>query len=151
MKGRKPKARKAEAETVAAVPSLVVLPSQPPATLPAEAITIWQAAVDDLGQLLQPAHLPLVEMLAVSVARHRQAQAVIDSEGIIVDDGHGPKTHPAVRIERDSAMLCLRLAEQLGLSPSARVRLGLMQVMGQSLLQISERLDAELAGPRRAK
>jgi len=154
MKGRKPKARKAGDALPARVEPGEVegIVVEPPATLPPEAVPIWREAVKELGELLRPAHLPLVEQLAVAALRHQQAQAIIAEEGLIVRTKAGPRQHPAVRIERDSAMLYGRICDQLGLSPTARQRLGLMYALGQSLLvQVAERVDAHIEAQRQAR
>lgn len=153
MKGRKPKARKAGESLPALVRPVAAPPESlaPPPSLPPEGVSIWEQAVAELGELIHPAHLPLLEQLVVAAVRHRQAQEILAREGLVVEGASGElKTHPMARLERDSAMLYARLCDQLGLSPSARMRLGLMQAVGQSLLvQVAERVDEHLGRGRK--
>jgi len=155
MKGRKPKSRKA-GKALPALVHPVAAPAErlaPPPSLPPEGVPIWEQAVDELGELIHPAHLPLLEQLVVAAVRHRQAQEILAREGLMVESSTGElKAHPMARLERDSAMLYARLCDQLGLSPAARMRLGLMQAVGQSLLmQVAERVEEHLGRQRRQK
>jgi len=155
VKGRKPKARKA-GDGVPALVRPVEAPAEllaPPPSLPPEGVQLWERAVAELGELIHPAHLPLLEQLIIAHIRHRQAQEIIDREGLMVQTSAGDlKLHPAARLERDSAMLYTRLCDQLGLSPAALMRLGIMQAIGRSLtMEIAERVDAHLEASRSAK
>jgi hypothetical protein len=51
--------------------------------------------------------------------------------------------NPAIKVEKDAAATFLRLAEQYGLTLAARLRLGLMQLAGESMLAS---LDRDLDG-----
>ncbi len=42
--------------------------------------------------------------------------------------------NPSIKIQKDAAATMLRYAETLGLTPAARIRLGLMEISGMSLL-----------------
>ncbi len=109
----------------------------PPESLPEAARELWRIVCEDLlSRGLREADLPLVEMLCVSLHRCRRARAHIEKYGELVTyrGAARPYANPMLRIERDSALLYLRLAETLGLSPAARVRLGFLQLAGQSLL-----------------
>jgi len=58
----------------------------------------------------------------------------IAKEGMFTFGSRGqPREHPAVRIERDATVLYLRAAEQFGLTPVARTRLGLAELHRRSL------------------
>jgi len=115
----------------------------PPETLPEGAHGMWRVAVEELCSLrtLHLSDLPLLEMLVIAVYRHRQAQAQIEQLGILVKGPRGPMVNPFIKVERDEAATCLRLAETLGLTPVARLRLGLISLAGQSILA---GIDAEL-------
>ena len=116
----------------------------PPESLPAGARPVWDAACAELlPRGLHPSDLPLVEMLAVAIYRHRQAGEYIAQMGSVLEDGDGLRANPALKVEKDTAVTYLRLAETLGLTPAARMRLGLMQVTGQSILvAIREEIEA---------
>ena len=81
-------------------------------------------------------------MLAVALYRNRQAREYIAQMGSVLEDGDGLRANPALKVEKDTAATYLRLAETLGLTPAARMRLGIMQVTGQSILvAIREEID----------
>jgi len=119
--------------------ALDVLPGEldltPPAELPTGAAELWRRAAAELAPRgLNAGDLPLVEMLVVAAYRHRQASAIIDQIGVLAKSKQGPVLNPLLKVEKETAATYLRLAETLGLSPAARVRLGLMQIAGQSIL-----------------
>lgn len=109
---------------------------QPPATLPDGASDMWRVAIEELVALrtLHESDLVLVEMMIVAAYRHRQAQAIIDKSGLGVRGLRGPMVNPFLKIEKDEAASYIRLAEELGLTPVARLRLGLIKLAGASLL-----------------
>lgn len=144
MKGAKPsptadrrapasRSRSQKALAVAAAPP--ELPA-PPATLAADAGDMWRVACAELASLrsLREGDLPLVEMLVTAAYRHRQAQASIDTFGPMVKGKFGPMVNPMLRVEKDASATYLRLAETLGLTPVARLRLGVTHLAGQSML-----------------
>ena len=122
-------------------------PPEPPAMLPPEGRETWRLVTSDLVQRgLVAADLPLAEMLVMAFVRSRQARAEIAKTSVLVSFEGRALAHPMLKLEKDSAATYLRLAETLGLSPAARVRLGLMQVAGQSLLlTIAERVARAVA------
>jgi P27 family predicted phage terminase small subunit len=130
-----------EGLAVAAVPLPDAL--RPPVGLAEEAHDMWHVAVDELCSLrtLHASDLPLLEMMVTSAYRHRQARAQIDALGLLVKGQRGPMVNPLLKVERDEAATYLRLAETLGLTPVARLRLGLITLAGASILA---GIDAEL-------
>jgi P27 family predicted phage terminase small subunit len=139
--GHRPK----PSETAIAVASSAPIAcfADPPADLAPEAHDMWRVAVEELASLrtLHESDLPLVEMLVSAAYRHRQARAQIDQYGPLVKGKNGPMVNPMLRVEKDMAASYLRLAETLGLTPVARLRLGLITLAGQSIL---EGIDKEL-------
>jgi len=120
---------------------------EPPAMLPPEGHDTWRLVTGDLVRRgLVAADLPLAEMLVMAFVRSRQAREEIAKTSVLVSFEGRAFAHPLLKLEKDSAATYLRLAETLGLSPAARVRLGLMQVAGQSmLLTIAERVARAVA------
>ena len=114
-----------------------------PETLPEGALEMWRVAAEELCSLrtFHVSDLPLLEMLVIAVYRHRQAQAHIEQLGVLVKGSRGPMVNPLLKTERDEAVTYLRLAETLGLTPVARLRLGLISLSGQSILAS---IDAQL-------
>lgn len=114
-----------------------------PDTIPAEAHPIWKVAVEELTALrtLHESDLPLIEMMVLSAYRHRQASAQLNQYGVLVKGQRGPMVNPLLKVEKETAATYQRLAETLGLTPVARLRLGLARLAGESIL---EGIDKEL-------
>jgi P27 family predicted phage terminase small subunit len=111
-------------------------PFPPPATLPDEVAAVWRAAVSDLGGAnhMRESYIPTLEAYCNAVYVHAQAIANIQQYGVLVKGPHGPVTNPLLKVQKDASATMLRYAETLGLTPAARVRVGLMEVTGMSLL-----------------
>ena len=77
---------------------------------------------------------------------HGLAREDIAANGITTEGRWGPMPNPALRTQRDSGATILRVATELGLTPAARTRLGLLQLAGVSILQsMRADLDAKVA------
>ena len=64
----------------------------------------------------------------------QRARALIDEHGhLSVGDQGQPRPHPAVRIEQEAMRDYLRFAEEFGLTPVARTRLGLAELRRRSM------------------
>lgn len=83
---------------------------------------------------MRKSFLPAVSAYCQAVYVHAQASANIQQYGILVKGQRGPVANPLIRVQKEAAATMLRYAETLGLTPAARVRLGLMEVTGMSLL-----------------
>lgn len=81
--------------------------------------------------------------MVMAAHRRRQAAALVEEFGLLITSPTGElKANPAVKIERESAVMCLRLAQDFGLTLAARMRLGLIELAGRSLLQsLNDDLD----------
>lgn len=75
-----------------------------------------------------------VEVYCEAVYIHAQASANINSVGVLVKGQNGPMPNPLLKVQKDAAATMLRYADSLGLTPAARIRLGLMEITGMSLL-----------------
>jgi P27 family predicted phage terminase small subunit len=109
----------------------------PPATLPSEVHEVWRAVVSDLGGAnhMRPSFIPAITAYCEAVYVHAQASANIQQFGILVKGQNGvPIANPLLRVQKDASATMLRYAETLGLTPAARIRLGLMEITGASLL-----------------
>lgn len=129
---------------------------------------LWRLILAEVARHeLRAADLPLIEAMFVAKVRHAQAGAYIKKHGVIIfevipaeldEDGNvtktsvtiGPCRNPMLAEERQQAILYDRLAQRLGLSPEARIRLDLMQIAGATLLSslkkgLDEVVDSELA------
>lgn len=108
----------------------------PPASLPDVMHPTWRAIVADLGgsNHMRDTYLPAVTAYCEAVYLHAEASANIHEYGVLVKGPNGPMANPLIRVQKDAAATMLRYAESLGLTPAGRIRLGLMEVTGMSLL-----------------
>jgi P27 family predicted phage terminase small subunit len=83
---------------------------------------------------MRASFLPAVEAYCQAVYLHAQASANITQFGVLVKGANGAIPNPLIKVQKDAASTMLRYADTLGLTPAARVRLGLMEVTGMSLL-----------------
>ncbi len=104
------------------------------AGLPEPAVDMLGRAIAEVGDRCKEADLEALRIMALAAFRHQQAQAHVDAHGMILDTPFGPKVNPMLKVGRDEAALYLKIAEQYGLTLSARLRLGLTELVGQSLL-----------------
>jgi len=120
-----------------------------PADLPRDLVPVWQGILEELDSrgsmpaAFRPVDVVLVRVLLDAIHVHTLARADIARQGITVEGRWGPTPNPALRTQRDAAATILRLAGELGLSPAARTRLGLLALAGVSILQS---LHDDLAG-----
>jgi len=144
-KGRPPDPGRAKRGTghrplIGPAKSVEVLPTRglelaPPPTIPEEAHELWDRAIVELAPRgLNAGDLPLVEMLVIAAHRNRQAREIVAQLNMFVEGDKGPVVNPMLKVEKETTATYLRLAETLGLSPASRVRLGLMQIAGESML-----------------
>ena len=109
---------------------------EPPADLPLDGREFWQVTV---SRLIDVGMLDLVDevalrMLATQYARWCQAGRVVAIDGHFVRGSVGQlREHPAIKIEREAHGLYVKTAEQFGLTPMARTRLGLAELHRRSL------------------
>lgn len=112
-------------------------PYPPPVDLPVEVHDVWRAAVSDLGGAnhMRESFMPALSAYCNAVYIHAQAVANIQQYGVLVKGKDGlPVANPLLKVQKDAAATMLRFAETLGLTPAARIRVGLMEVTGMSLL-----------------
>lgn len=107
-----------------------------PEWLPADAKEAWNRDVQkiiEVGIADRIDHGAL-EALCVCYARAKQSGRVVASEGLFIQAQKGQlREHPAVKIERDAWNQYLRLAEQFGITPIARTRLGIAELGRRTL------------------
>jgi P27 family predicted phage terminase small subunit len=84
-----------------------------PEHLSAEAQHWWRQVVADFD--LDHHHLMLLQCACEAWDRMVEAREIIAEEGITVQGVHGPKTHPAVGVERDARTAFARLIRELDL------------------------------------
>lgn len=125
-----------------AKPAKEILPAKtapaitPPPDLAPEAAEMYVRIVEELvPRGLREADLESVAMMCHSAHLHREARAAIAKHGLLVKGPRGPMVNPLVKVARDEATIYLRLANEFGLTLAARLRLGLMQLAGESIIE----------------
>lgn len=138
--GHRPAGVKAPARTEPAAIALAAgAPPAPPDDLThPHARAVWIAVVAELWPRgLRAIDLEAVRMLASQAALAYEASVGAEgwvARGLVIENSRGtPVINPIVRVERDAANLYLRFAERFGLDIASRMRLGLLQLAGQSL------------------
>ncbi len=132
-------------------PLVVATPPEafpPSPVIPAEVHAVWRSVVSDLGAAnnMRASYLPAVEAYCLAVYTHAQAATNITQFGVLVKGPNGPIANPLLKVQKDAAATMLRFAETLGLTPAARIRLGLMEITGMSILST---LNTSLDGPKK--
>lgn len=102
--------------------------SQPkcPTWLSDDAKVIWRRTAKQLKAmgLLYEADQDILSAYANAVVNYMRSTELVDKSGVLIKGRRdGVVTNPAVRVQRDAAMLIRHLAGELGLTPSARSRL----------------------------
>ena len=93
-------------------------PTAPPKSLSAESRKLWRSVLADYD--LERRHEAALLTALEALGRMRQAQALLDTDGLTTTDRYGgAKAHPAVTIERDSRTAFLRAMRELGLDLEA--------------------------------
>lgn len=140
--GNRPKPGQAKTAEIVALPT-PTLP-EPPADLPPAAAEMYRRVVAELAPRgLRDADLESIAMMCYSAAIHKEAREKIAETGLLVKGPRGPMVNPLVKVARDEAATYLRLANEFGLTLASRLRLGLMQLAGESILSS---LNRELDG-----
>lgn len=130
-----------------AVPDAPVQPwPDPTPDIPDADHGTWHRVMSELWPRgLRESDVEGVRMLVVAASRHRQAAEGIAKSGVLLRGRNGQAiVNPLVKVEKDAAATYMRLANEFGLTIAARLRLGLIQLAGQSILQS---LDEDLRTP----
>jgi P27 family predicted phage terminase small subunit len=138
--GNRPKP--GEAKVAPAPPPAIVTPALPaaPPDLSPEAALMFDRIVAELAPRgLREADLEAVAMMCYSASIHLEARRKIAETGVLVKGPRGPMVNPLVKVARDEAQTYLRLANEFGLTLAARLRLGLMQLAGESIISAMNR------------
>jgi P27 family predicted phage terminase small subunit len=119
----------------------------PPEDLPEKMLPTWHRVVDAMGGIaaLTAGDLFTIEAFVRQYHRMREAGKLVDDYSILATRVTGDVTvSPFLKAERDSAAMVLRLAEQYGLTVASRMRLGLMNLQGRTMLQaLNDDLDQD--------
>lgn len=119
-------------------------PPPPPEDLDFRAHEMWIVAVEELHHRgLKPADLEAIRMMCNAALRARTAAQEITTYGLLVEGDRGPIKNPMISVEKDATFTYLRIAEQFALTFASRLRLGVVQLQGQSMAaSLAASLDA---------
>jgi phage terminase small subunit len=96
---------------------------------------VFLRSIDELSDRLRDTDLEALRMMSWSIYRHQQAQAIVERDGMMVTTPFGPVVNPMLKVAREEAKLYLKIADEYALTFVARLRAGLMQLAGQSLMR----------------
>lgn len=140
----------------------------PPADLPPVAAETWKVCLAEMGgnRALRESDLVLLKAYCEAVNVVAEASVAVHEFGALLrheeveDEIEDPDTgepvikiltrvtleaNPAVKVLKDATASARQLSDVLGLNPLARIRAGLMEIAGESLiLGMRERLLAKL-------
>lgn len=111
---------------------------EPPTHLPSAAQSIWRELVEPMmgAAVLDRVDAPALEAMTRSVLRWREAEQLLDVEGLFIASPNGYKiAHPAIAVAQKAQAEYRSWCARFGLTPSDRVGLGLAVVRGKSLAQ----------------
>lgn len=87
---------------------------------------VWLELAKLLENIVRESDAPMVELAAVAYASYRDAQDVLNKEGLtVLDYRDNPRAHPMIQVRDRSMKMYMDLSARLGLSPADRARLGL--------------------------
>jgi P27 family predicted phage terminase small subunit len=149
--GRKPPKAAPPATVEKATPAAVVEACvwDPPGDLPDTAHGAWRTCVDEMAanRQLRASDLVLLKAYVEAVHVHAEASAKVHEFGVLVASPKGPVPNPMLRVQDNAARTIRLLSENLGLNPMSRIRAGLMEVMGASMvMDIRQGLAREVTG-----
>jgi P27 family predicted phage terminase small subunit len=120
-----------------------------PTGLDRECAAAWKQLRGECDAVLDLADAAMLETCAVALGRFRQARAAIKEHGLTIKvvrtsrDGSEYddfRENPAVKLERDYAMMLHRAMVELGIGPSARARFSGAGVEGKQPADVLEGL-----------
>lgn len=135
--------RKRKAAPPAVLEPAALCTCEPPDDLPEVARDAWRICVDEMGsnRQLREADLILLKAFVEAVHVHAEASAKVHEFGVLVASPRGPIPNPMIKVQDNAARTIRLLSENLGLGPLTRIRAGIMEAAGASLvMDIRERL-----------
>lgn len=130
---RKPKA---DIQAIATTQQAELARYAPPEDLSPAASDVWRMAVAQMHSTgtLREFGTVHVRFFCDQFVTYLEAQAHIDQYGTLVDSDRGPVPNPEIRTRDNALDRMLKLSDRLGLDPLSMLKLGIIQVAGQSML-----------------
>lgn len=128
-------AGKTRADAVQIAPTSDV---EPPRDLPAGVRKVWSELARPMADagLLDQVDAVALEAIARCVDRWRQAEQLLDEEGMFVASPNGYKVaHPAIAVSQKAQAEYRSWSARFGLTPIDRVSMGLAALRGKTLEQ----------------
>ena len=146
--GNRPKAGEVKSTELDVVVGEVM--PEPPEDLPGDAQDMFRAVIAELWPRgLRDTDVEAVAMMCWSAYLHQEARREIAANGLMIYTVRGAAVNPLIKVARDEAAVYLRIANEFGLTLASRLRLGLMQLAGESLLNtLNDELDGPTVGVR---
>jgi hypothetical protein len=114
----------------------LALQSDIASTLPAgQPRETFLRAVSELGDKCRDTDLEALRLMAWHLHRALQAQELVDEHGLMSVTEYGMKANPMLKVARDESAAYMKIAEKYALTFESRLRAGVMQVAGQSMMQ----------------
>jgi P27 family predicted phage terminase small subunit len=97
---------------------------EPPYEMSEAALKVWKQTVADLEEMgvASPADRHQIAAYVEAVVLHERATRLVNDSSIVVEGAHGLVVDKAVIVQRQAANTMRQLAQEFGLSPSARTR-----------------------------
>jgi P27 family predicted phage terminase small subunit len=97
---------------------------EPPYVMSEAALNVWKQTVADLEAMgvASPADRHQIAAYVEAVVLHERATSLVRDSSIVVQGAHGLVVDKAVIVQRQAANTMRLLAQEFGLSPSARTR-----------------------------
>jgi P27 family predicted phage terminase small subunit len=102
-------------------------PPEPPYAMPEATLRIWEQSVADLETMgiASPVDRYQIAGYCEAAVLFERASALVRDCSIVEQGAHGPVVAKATVVQRHAALLLLKLAQEFGLTPSARMRIEL--------------------------
>jgi hypothetical protein len=97
--------------------------------------SVFLRSVAELGDRVRDTDLEALRLMAWALHRSNEAQRDVEDHGMFENTIYGRRPNPALKVARDEANLYLKIADQYALTFVSRLRAGIMQLAGQSMLQ----------------
>ena len=107
---------------------------------------VFIRSVGELGDRIRDTDLEALRLMAWALHRSAEAQKDVEDNGLFeFHEIYGKRPNPALKLARDEAKLYLQIADQYALTFVSRLRAGILQLAGQSMLeQVHESMAAAI-------